>query len=102
MAYKNVLLCDTVSDLPVNVYEGAIAVLSDLSAVYYVKDGAWLKHDLVPGPSMEKILDAAYPVGTIYASMEAIDPGKLFGGVWEELKPNQADPEKSYRWKRTA
>jgi len=104
MSYKNVFLCDAVQDLPVNVYEGAIAVRSDFSAVYYVNDGVWVRQDLLQpsGPSMEKILEAAYPVGTVYESVESTDPANLFGGKWERLKSEEIQSVKFYRWKRIA
>ena len=31
------------------------------------------------------IVDIVYPVGAIYMSMEATNPSKLFGGVWERI-----------------
>lgn len=31
------------------------------------------------------LLDAVYPVGAIYMSMEATNPSKLFGGLWERI-----------------
>lgn len=30
-----------------------------------------------------KILDSAYPVGSIYLSLNAVNPSSLFGGSWE-------------------
>lgn len=31
----------------------------------------------------ESILDAVYPIGSIYMSVSPTDPGSLFGGTWE-------------------
>ena len=31
-------------------------------------------------------LDDSYPVGSIYMSVNATDPAKLFGGTWERIK----------------
>lgn len=32
------------------------------------------------------ILDLIYPVGSIYMSVNSADPGKLFGGTWQQIK----------------
>lgn len=32
------------------------------------------------------ILSSIYPVGSIYMNVNSINPGSLFGGVWEQLK----------------
>lgn len=32
-----------------------------------------------------ELLDATYPVGSIYMSVNKTDPGTLFGGTWEKL-----------------
>ncbi len=33
-----------------------------------------------------KILDLVYPVGSIYMSVNDVDPANLFGGTWEQIK----------------
>ena len=33
-----------------------------------------------------QILDAAYPIGSIYMSLDPTDPATLFGGTWERIK----------------
>ena len=34
----------------------------------------------------QSLLDKMHPVGSLYMSLDATDPGILFGGVWERLK----------------
>lgn len=36
--------------------------------------------------NVDLILDAVYPVGSIYMSVSATSPATLFGGKWEQLK----------------
>ena len=36
-------------------------------------------------PSLSTIADVIYPVGSIYMSMNATNPAKLFGGTWEQI-----------------
>ena len=33
-----------------------------------------------------ELLDAVYPIGSLYMSVSAADPNTLFGGTWERLK----------------
>lgn len=33
-----------------------------------------------------ELLDAAYPIGSLYMSVSAAEPNTLFGGTWERLK----------------
>ena len=33
-----------------------------------------------------ELLDAVYPIGSLYMSVNAADPNTLFGGTWERLK----------------
>lgn len=40
--------------------------------------------DLI-GAVKSELLDATYPVGSIYMSVNKTDPGTLFGGTWEKL-----------------
>lgn len=35
---------------------------------------------------ISSIVDAIYPVGSIYMSVNAANPGTLFGGTWEQIK----------------
>lgn len=40
----------------------------------------------IPAPAKALTLLDVYPVGSIYISTSAADPGTLFGGTWEQLK----------------
>lgn len=46
----------------------------------------------------EAILALAYPVGTIYASVNNTSPASFLGGTWEALTTDATE----YKWKRTA
>lgn len=35
---------------------------------------------------ISSIVDAIYPVGSIYMSVNSANPGTLFGGTWEQIK----------------
>lgn len=35
---------------------------------------------------ISSIVDAIYPVGSIYMSVNAANPGTLFGGTWEQIQ----------------
>ena len=39
--------------------------------------------------SASKLLDIIYPVGSIYMSMNNIDPSALFGGTWRQIDDNR-------------
>lgn len=39
-----------------------------------------------PNETYTSILDFVYPVGSIYMSVNAANPGELFGGTWERIK----------------
>lgn len=49
---------------------------------------------------------AAYPVGAIYLSVDAADPGSLFGGAWEALADGfpegGGDGLAVHRWRRVS
>ena len=36
--------------------------------------------------TVESLLNAIYPVGAIYMSVNSMNPGTLFGGTWEQIK----------------
>ena len=42
--------------------------------------------DSLSGKSLSDIMLMVYPVGSIYMSMNAVNPQTLFGGTWEKLK----------------
>lgn len=37
-------------------------------------------------PSVDKVLNMIYPVGSIYMSVNSADPSTLFGGTWEQIE----------------
>lgn len=41
---------------------------------------------VTPNKSMINIVDAVYPVGSIYMSVNSTSPASLFGGTWEQIK----------------
>lgn len=38
------------------------------------------------GYSAKELIDAVYPIGSLYMSVNAAEPSALFGGTWERLK----------------
>ena len=49
----------------------------------YVQGQTLTKRASIP---KEVILNMSYPVGSVYMSFDATDPGQLFGGTWERIK----------------
>ena len=37
-------------------------------------------------PRKNELVDLVYPVGSIYMSVNAVDPGTILGGTWEQIK----------------
>lgn len=37
-------------------------------------------------PSIQSVVDAVYPVGSVYHSFSATSPAELFGGSWEKIE----------------
>lgn len=54
---------------------------------------------IVPGLDA-RVLAAAYPVGSVYMSVNETDPGELFGGSWEKIEDSGLSGV--FAWKRTA
>lgn len=53
------------------------------SIVNFTYDGnAWIMNDTVANA----ILDAVYPVGSIYMSVNSVSPATVLGGTWEQIK----------------
>lgn len=81
-------------EVPIDTQD--IAIVRELGTV----DGA----DTVKMPDgsyksiKEAILALAYPVGTIYASVNNTSPASFLGGTWEALTTDATE----YKWKRTA
>lgn len=63
---------------------GKIAVLDDSGRVYY-RTPAELLAD-IGAATVSAMLLKAYPVGSIYMSVNSTSPGTLFGGTWVQIK----------------
>lgn len=63
---------------------GKIAVLDDSGWVYH-RTPAELLAD-IGAATVSAMLDKAYPVGSIYMSVNSTNPKTLFGGTWVQLK----------------
>lgn len=63
---------------------GKIAVLDDSGWVYH-RTPAELLAD-IGAATVSAMLDKAYPVGSIYMSVNSANPKTLFGGTWVQLK----------------
>lgn len=47
-------------------------------------------------------LNQVYPVGSIYMSVNSVDPATLFGGTWSRIEENNLGDTGINMWKRTA
>lgn len=63
---------------------GKIAVLDDSGWVYH-RTPAELLAD-IGAATVSAMLDKAYPVGSIYMSVNSTNPQNLFGGTWIQIK----------------
>lgn len=63
---------------------GKIAVLDESGLVYY-RTPAELLAD-IGAATVSAMLDKAYPVGSIYMSVNSTNPQTLFGGTWVQIK----------------
>ena len=63
---------------------GKIAVLDDSGWVYH-RTPAELLAD-IGAATVSAMLDKAYPVGSIYMSVNSTNPQNLFGGTWVQIK----------------
>ena len=63
---------------------GKVAVLDESGWVYY-RTPAELLAD-IGAATVSAMLDKAYPVGSIYISVNSTNPKTLFGGTWVQIK----------------
>ena len=56
-------------------------IVSLMESVQMALDAAQRSSD-----ALKNKIDTFYPVGSIYMSVSATNPGKLFGGEWEQIK----------------
>lgn len=65
-----------------NIVAGEPAVTTDTGR-FFVGTGTGT---FVEFPSVDKVVDMIYPVGSIYMSVNSADPSTLFGGTWEQIE----------------
>lgn len=53
---------------------------------------------IIVGGTQSTIVNLVYPIGSIYLSVNNVNPTSLFGGTWEQIDEAQT----IYVWKRTA
>lgn len=56
--------------------------IGSVSEPIYLKDGSPQKCTNLK----TSIIDLIYPIGSIYMSVNAVNPNSLFGGMWEQIK----------------
>lgn len=56
----------------------------DPNTVYFITDGD--EDDEIDGFNTKALVDAVYPVGSIYMSVNNVSPATFFGGTWEQIK----------------
>lgn len=47
---------------------------------------SWEQINVQPQKSIDEIVDKIYPIGSIYMSVNNVNPSNLFGGGWEQIK----------------
>lgn len=65
-----------------NIVEGEPAIATDTGR-FFVGTGTGTYKEF---PSVDKVVDMIYPVGSIYMSVNSADPSTLFGGTWEQIE----------------
>ena len=61
-----------------------------------------MKSDVDAKEDKTEIINAVYPVGSIYMSVNSVDPSTLFGGTWSRIEENNLGDTGVNMWKRTA
>lgn len=59
---------------------------SDSGKMLQVVNGLWSAVAPESNLTMSSVLNAVYPVGAIYLSVNSTSPATLFGGTWEQIK----------------
>lgn len=65
-----------------NIVAGEPAVTTDTER-FFVGTGSGTFAEF---PSVTKVADIIYPVGSIYMSVNSTNPSALFGGTWEQIE----------------
>ena len=92
-AELNVLDGSTAVTSDLNTLHTKASVLGDTTAPFKTSDAAELAQlrtdvdsKLTAASLVPELLSKVYPVGSVYMSVNNVDPGTFLGGTWEQLK----------------
>lgn len=85
----NSLICDKGFDLVINfdyVKSNPTVQINELMLEFTFTNKLQDEQDVVWNRIKGKIFDMIYPIGSIYTSVNNVDPSVLFGGSWEKIE----------------